>query len=182
MVRKLTRFLRSGAGGAVLIGLRAAPWDKGMGGTVPQVRGARGGGLAVRFPGQKNAGAKAPLFSSRLSKAENVAEIMPGGRMRHRTTLTDPASSLNGRSVSVSDAEGLPDFSPLGAARVAIPNPVRRAAARLCAGLCRGCTGSRMINPCRCSAQITAWLQPALPVIPVIRAQPHPKGRAGAGA
>ena len=34
--------------------------------------------------------------------------------------------SLNGRSVSVSYTEGVPDFSQLGVARVDIPNPVGR--------------------------------------------------------
>jgi hypothetical protein len=81
---------------------------------------------AGRFLGQKNAGANAPLFSSWLSKADNVAEILPGGQVRYTTTITDPASSLNGRSVSVSYTEGVPDFSQLGVARVDIPNPVGR--------------------------------------------------------
>jgi hypothetical protein len=81
---------------------------------------------AGRFLGQKNAGANAPLFSSWLSKADNLAEIMPGGQVRYTTTITDPASSLNGRSVSVSYTEGVPDFSQLGVARVDIPNPVGR--------------------------------------------------------
>jgi SPP1 gp7 family putative phage head morphogenesis protein len=81
---------------------------------------------AGRFLGQRNAGANAPLFSSWLSKADKVAEIMPGGQMRYTTTITDPASSLNGRSVSVSYTEGVPDFSQLGVARVDIPNPVGR--------------------------------------------------------
>jgi hypothetical protein len=67
---------------------------------------------AGRFLGQRNAGANAPLFSSWLSKADNLAEIMPGGQLRYTTTITDPASSLNGRSVSVSYTEGFPDFSP----------------------------------------------------------------------
>jgi hypothetical protein len=81
---------------------------------------------AGRFLGQKNAGANAPLFSSWLSKADNLAEILPGGQVRYTTTITDPASSLNGRSVSVSYTEGVPDFSQLGVARVDIPNPVGR--------------------------------------------------------
>jgi hypothetical protein len=81
---------------------------------------------AGRFLGQRNAGANAPLFSSWLSKADNLAEIMPGGQLRYTTTITDPASSLNGRSVSVSYTEGVPDFSQLGVARVDIPNPVGR--------------------------------------------------------
>jgi len=67
---------------------------------------------AGRFLGQRNAGANAPLFSSWLSKSDNLAEIMPGGQVRYTTTITDPASSLNGRSVSVSYTEGFPDFSP----------------------------------------------------------------------
>lgn len=46
--------------------------------------------------------------------------------MKYTTTITDPASSLNGRSVSVSYTEGVPDFSQLGVARVDIPNPVGR--------------------------------------------------------
>jgi hypothetical protein len=46
--------------------------------------------------------------------------------VRYTTTITDPASSLNGRSVSVSYTEGVPDFRQLGVARVAIPNPVGR--------------------------------------------------------
>ena len=81
---------------------------------------------AGRFLGQRNAGANAPLFSSWLSKADNLAEILPGGQVRYTTTITDPASSLNGRSVSVSYIEGVPDFRQLGVARVAIPNPVGR--------------------------------------------------------
>ena len=55
---------------------------------------------------------------------------MPGGQVRYTTTITDPASSLNGRSVSVSYTEGVPDFSQLGVARVDIPNPVGRGASR----------------------------------------------------
>ena len=55
-----------------------------------------------------------------------LAEILPGGQVRSTTTITDPASSLNGRSVSVSYTEGVPDFSQLGVARVDIPNPVGR--------------------------------------------------------
>jgi hypothetical protein len=104
---------------------------------------------AGRFLGQKTAGANAPLFSFWLSKADNVAEILPGGQVRHTTTITDPASSLNGRSVSVSYTEGVPDFSQLGVARVDIPNPIgrrvgidtkadMRAASRVCAAQCRG--------------------------------------------
>ena len=37
-----------------------------------------------------------------------MAEILPGGQVRYTTTITDPASSLNGRSVSVSYTEGVP--------------------------------------------------------------------------
>ena len=81
---------------------------------------------AGRFLGQRNAGANAPLFSSWLSKADNLAEILPGGQVRYTTTITDPASSLNGRLVSVSYTEGVPDFSQLGVAQVDIPNPVGR--------------------------------------------------------
>jgi hypothetical protein len=81
---------------------------------------------AGRFLAQRNAGANAPLFSSWLSREDNVAEIMPGGQVRYTTTITDPASSLYGRSVSVSYTEGVPDFSQLGVARVDIPNPVGR--------------------------------------------------------
>ena len=51
---------------------------------------------------------------------------MPGGQVRYTTTITDPASSLNGRTVSVSYTDGVPDFSQLGVARVDIPNPVGR--------------------------------------------------------
>jgi hypothetical protein len=85
---------------------------------------------AGRFLGQKNAGANAPLFSSWLSKAENVAEILPGGQVRYTTTITDPASSLNGRSVSVSCSEGVRDVWQLGVARVDIPSPVGRGVSR----------------------------------------------------
>lgn len=81
---------------------------------------------AGRFLGQRNAGDNAPRFSTWLSKPDNVVEIMPGGQVRYTTTIKDPASSLNGRSVSVSYAEGVPDFSRLGVARVDIPNPVGR--------------------------------------------------------
>ena len=55
-----------------------------------------------------------------------LAEILPGGQVRYTTIITDPASSLNGRSVSVSYTEGVPDFSQLGVARVDISNPVGR--------------------------------------------------------
>ena len=81
---------------------------------------------AGRFLGQRNAGENAPRFSSWLSRPGNVVEIMPGGQVRYTTTITDPASSLNGQSVSVSYADGVPDFSRLGVARVDIPNPVGR--------------------------------------------------------
>jgi len=81
---------------------------------------------AGRFLGQRNAGENAPRFSTWLSKPDNVVEIMPGGQVRYTTIITDPASSLNGRSVSVSYADGVPDFSQLGVARVDIPNPVGR--------------------------------------------------------
>ena len=36
------------------------------------------------------------------------------GQIRYTTTIADPASSLNGRSVSVSYTDGVPDFSQLG--------------------------------------------------------------------
>ena len=51
---------------------------------------------------------------------------MPGGQVRYTTQINDPASSLNGRSVSVSYADGVPDFSRLRVARVDILNPVGR--------------------------------------------------------
>jgi hypothetical protein len=79
-----------------------------------------------RFLGQRNAGENAPRFSTWLSKPDSVVEIMPSGHVRYTTIITDPASSLNGRSVSVSYADGVPDFSQLGVARVNIPNPVGR--------------------------------------------------------
>ena len=85
---------------------------------------------AGRFLGQRTAGANAPLFSSWLSKAEAVAEILPGGQVKYTTPITDPAFSLNGRSVTVSCTEGVPDFSQLGVARVDIPNPVGRGGIR----------------------------------------------------
>jgi DNase/tRNase domain of colicin-like bacteriocin len=83
---------------------------------------------AGRFLGQRNAGENAPRFATWLSKPGNVVEIMPGGQVRYTTTITDPASSFNGRSLSVSYADGVPDFSQLGVARVNIPNPVGRGA------------------------------------------------------
>jgi hypothetical protein len=59
-------------------------------------------------------------------KPENVVEIMPGGQVRYTTTINDPASSLDGRSVSVSYTNGVPDFSRLRVAQVDIPNPIGR--------------------------------------------------------
>ena len=38
---------------------------------------------------------------------------MPGGQVSYPITIDDPASSLNGRSVSVSYANGIPGFSRL---------------------------------------------------------------------
>ena len=145
---------------------------------------------AGRFLGQKNAGAKAPLLSSWLSKAENLAEIMPGGQVRFTTRITDPDSSLNGRSVSVSCTEAVPHVSQLGVGQVDIPNPIGRgigvdAKADIAgglAGLCRPCRGSGMVTPRHCPAQPTAWLPSALAVHTVMPAKPYPKGRAGAGA
>ena len=145
---------------------------------------------AGRFLGQKNAGANAPLFSSWLSKAENLAEIMPGGQVRFTTRITDPDSSLNGRSVSVSCTEAVPHVSQLGVGQVDIPNPIGRgigvdAKADIAgglAGLCRPCRGSGMVTPRHCPAQPTAWLPSALAVHTVMPAKPYPKGRAGAGA
>jgi hypothetical protein len=64
--------------------------------------------------------------TKRRNASCQLAEILPGGQVRYTTTITDPASSLNGRSVSVSYTEGVPDFSQLGVARVDIPNPVGR--------------------------------------------------------
>ena len=81
---------------------------------------------AGRFLGQRSGGPNAPSFRNWSAKPGNNVEIMPGGQVRYTTTVTDPASSLNGRSVSVSYADGAPDFSQLGVARVDIPNPVGR--------------------------------------------------------
>lgn len=67
---------------------------------------------AGRFLGQRNAGDRAPLFSSWLGKPGNSAEIMPGGQVRYTTQINDPASLLNGKTVSVSYTDGFPDFSP----------------------------------------------------------------------
>ena len=67
---------------------------------------------AGRFLGQRNAGENTPRFATWLSKPGNVVEIMPGGQVRFSTTINDPASSLNGRTVSVSYANGFPDFTP----------------------------------------------------------------------
>jgi hypothetical protein len=64
--------------------------------------------------------------TKRQNASCQLAEILPGGQVRYTTIITDPASSLNGRSVSVSYTEGVPDFSQLGVARVDIPNPVGR--------------------------------------------------------
>jgi len=79
-----------------------------------------------RFLGQTSGGPNARSFRTWLAKPENVAEIMPGGQVRYTTTINDPASSLNGRSVSVSYTNGVPDFSRLRVAQVDIPNPVGR--------------------------------------------------------
>lgn len=79
-----------------------------------------------RFLGQRSAGPNAPNFRNWSARPDSVVEIMPGGQVRYTTTITDPSSSLNGRRVSVSYANGVPDFSQLGMARVDIPNPVGR--------------------------------------------------------
>jgi SPP1 gp7 family putative phage head morphogenesis protein len=81
---------------------------------------------AGRFLGQRSGGPNAPSFRNWSAKPSNDVEIMPGGQVRYTTTITDPASSLNGRTVSVSYTDGVPDFSQLGVARVDIPNPVGR--------------------------------------------------------
>jgi SPP1 gp7 family putative phage head morphogenesis protein len=81
---------------------------------------------AGRFLGQRSGGPNAPSFRNWSTKPGNDVEIMPGGQVRYTTTITDPVSSLNGRSVSVSYTDGVPDFSQLGVARVNIPNPVGR--------------------------------------------------------
>ena len=81
---------------------------------------------AGRFLGQRSGGPNAPSFRNWSAKPGNDVEIMPGGQVRYTTTITDPASSLNGRTVSVSYTDGAPDFSQLGVARVDIPNPVGR--------------------------------------------------------
>ncbi|MDP3198020.1 phage minor head protein [Tabrizicola sp.] len=79
-----------------------------------------------RFLGQRSGGPNAPSFRNWSVKPGNYVEIMPGGQVRYTTTITDPASSLNGRTVSVSYTDGVPDFSQIGVARVDIPNPVGR--------------------------------------------------------
>jgi SPP1 gp7 family putative phage head morphogenesis protein len=79
-----------------------------------------------RFLGQTSGGPNARSFRTWLVKPENVVEIMPGGQVRYTTTINDPASSLNGRSVSVSYTNGVPDFSRLRVAQVDIPNPIGR--------------------------------------------------------
>ena len=81
---------------------------------------------AGRFLGQRSGGPNAPSFRSWSTKPGNDVEIMPGGQVRYTTTITDSASSLNGRTVSVPYTDGVPDFSQLGVARVDIPNPVGR--------------------------------------------------------
>ena len=81
---------------------------------------------AGRFLGQRSGGPNAPSFRNWSAKPGNNVEVMPGGQVRYTTTVTDPASSLNGRTVSVSYTDGVPDFSQLGVARVDIPNPVGR--------------------------------------------------------
>jgi SPP1 gp7 family putative phage head morphogenesis protein len=81
---------------------------------------------AGRFLGQRSGGPNAPSFRNWSAKPDNDIEIMPGGQVRYTTTITDPASSLNGRTVSVSYTNGAPDFSQLGVARVDIPSPVGR--------------------------------------------------------
>lgn len=65
-----------------------------------------------RFLGQRSAGERTPLFSSWLARPGNIVEIMPGGQIRYTTTISDPASSLTGKTVSVSYVDGFPDFSP----------------------------------------------------------------------
>lgn len=81
---------------------------------------------AGRFLGQRSGGPNAPSFRNWSAKPGNDVEIMPGGQVRYTTTITDTASSLNGRTVSVSYTNGAPDFSQLGVARVDIPSPVGR--------------------------------------------------------
>ena len=79
-----------------------------------------------RFLGQRNAGPQAPRFGRWLENSDNVVEIMPGGQVRYTTRISDVGSSLNGRRVSVSYTDGVPDFSQIGLARVDIPNPIGR--------------------------------------------------------
>lgn len=79
-----------------------------------------------RFLGQRNAGSKAPRFTSWLSKPENVLEIMPGGQVRYTTRIDAAESVFNGKLVSVSYTDGIPDFSQIGLVRVNIRNPVGR--------------------------------------------------------
>lgn len=79
-----------------------------------------------RFLGRTSGGLNAPNFRNWKAKPGNDVEIMPGGQVRYTTTINDPASSLNGRTVSVSYMDGVPDFSQLRVARVDIPDPVGR--------------------------------------------------------
>ncbi|MCB1332010.1 MAG: HNH endonuclease [Maritimibacter sp.] len=79
-----------------------------------------------RFLGQRNAGGQAPRFATWLSKEGNLVEIMPGGQVRCTTRVDNPVSIFHGQSVSVSYAEGVPDFSQIGIVRVNISNPVGR--------------------------------------------------------
>lgn len=65
-----------------------------------------------KFLGQRNAGNHSPLFVSWLTKPENSVEIMPGGQVRYTTIIRDIASPLHSRAVSVSYANGFPDFAP----------------------------------------------------------------------
>ena len=78
------------------------------------------------FLGQRSGGANAPSFRNWSAKPDNVVEIMPGGQVRYTTTISDPASSLTGRRVSVSYTDGVPDFSQLGVVKIDIPSPVGR--------------------------------------------------------
>jgi hypothetical protein len=79
-----------------------------------------------RFLGRTSGAPNAPNFRNWTKNPDNVVEIMPGGQVRYTTTIDDPASSLNGRTVSVSYTDGVPDFSQIKVARVDIPNPIGR--------------------------------------------------------
>lgn len=99
---------------------------------------ARGGPIRVTtdmlgrggtFLGERSAGRYTPLFKTWLEREGGTIDILPGGKVRYTTRITDPYSRFAGQSVSVDFTEGVPDFSRYSVARVDVPNPCRRSGA-----------------------------------------------------